>query len=292
VNVTAVDDHQSVNQRAQKVCAALRRILFSVTAICGAFYLLVCLAVARWQRKLLYFPPVFTQVQVDYMAGRAGLQRWTNSAGQAIGMKRPSPLKPATGQIMVMYGNGGSAVGCSHYADEIQSVAPLNVYILEYPGYEDRAGFPSQGSFFRAADEAIQALPAGLPIYLVGESLGTGVASHLAGAYPNQVRGVVLMAPFNCLADVAQYHYPFLPVRLLLRDHFPSDVSLRNYHGPLGILVGGQDQVVPEKFGRRLYDGFDGPKKLWEFPPDGHNDVFGELPQVLTELLELWQVKH
>ena len=60
------------------------------------------------------------------------------------------------------------------------------------------------------------------------------------------------------VADAAQYHYPILPVHLLLVDRFPSEDYLRNYHGPVGVLVAGEDKVVPEKFGRRLYDGMPG----------------------------------
>jgi len=43
-----------------------------------------------------------------------------------------------------------------------------------------------------------------------------------------------------------------LPVGLLLVDRFPSEDYLRDYHGPVGMVVDGLDQVVPEKFGRRL----------------------------------------
>ena len=47
---------------------------------------------------------------------------------------------------------------CARYADVIQKVAALDVFILEYPGYADRAGQPSQDSLFRAADEGLQLL--------------------------------------------------------------------------------------------------------------------------------------
>ena len=90
---------------------------------------------------------------------------------------------------MIMYGNGSTAVGSGHYADEIQAVAAFDVFILEYPGYEDRPGSPSQKSLFHAADEAFHTLPVNQPIYLVGESLGSGVASYLAGTYPDKIAG-------------------------------------------------------------------------------------------------------
>ena len=101
--------------------------------------------------------------------------------------KCPSPKQPAEGSVMIMYGNGSTATGSAHYADEIQDVAAFDVFILEYPGYEDRPGCPSQRSLFQAADEALRLISTNRPIYLVGESLGTGVASHLAATDSNAI---------------------------------------------------------------------------------------------------------
>ncbi|HXR03906.1 MAG TPA: alpha/beta fold hydrolase [Verrucomicrobiae bacterium] len=248
-------------------------------------YLVVCMGCAIFQRRLIYFPPVFTSGQVDQFARAARLERWRNPAGQAIGMKRLSPKQPAEGRVLVVYGNGSCATGCAHYADAIQGIAPFDVFIVEYPGYADRPGSPSQQSLFRAADEAFQLLATNGPVYLVGESLGTGVAAYLAGKYPDKVAGMVLFAPYNRLADVAQAHMPLLPVHLMLVDRFPSEDYLRNYHGPVAVLVGEEDQVVPAKFGRRLYDDYAGPKRLWDFPVDDHGSLFYRLPNVWKQII-------
>jgi len=190
---------------------------------------------------------------------------------------------------MILYGNGSTAIGCEHYVNDLQSAAPLDVFILEYPGYEDRPGSPSQASLFSAADEAFQALSINHPIYLVGESLGSGVASYLAGTYSNKIAGIVLISPFNCLTDVAQNHYPELPVHAILVDRFPSEEYLRYYHGKVGVMVDGRDTVVPEKFGLRLYHGYAGPKKLWEFPGGGHCEIMEPASKFWKEVVEFWQ---
>jgi len=226
---------------------------------------------------------------VDQLAQSARLERWRDPTGLAIGMKRQCRTQPAAGRVLVVYGNGSCATGSAHYADVIQEVAAFDVFILEYPGYADRPGSPSQQSLFRAADEAIQLLATNGPAYLVGESLGTGVAAYLAGTHADKVAGVVLLAPYNRLTDVAQAHMPLLPVRLLLVDRFPSEDYLRNYHGPVGVLVAGQDQVVPEKFGRCLYDGYAGPKRLWEFPSGDHGTVMVQPSRVWEEIIQFLQ---
>ena len=172
---------------------------------------------------------------------------------------------------------------------DIQNVAAFDVFILEYPGYADRPGSPSQKSLLRAADEAFQLLATNQPVYLVGESLGTGVAAYLAKTYSNKIAGVMLISPFNCLTDVAQNHFPLLPVRLLLVDRFPSEKYLRHYQGKVGITVGGKDTVVPEKFSLRLYHGYAGPKRLWEFPDGGHIQINEQPSEFWKEVVEFWQ---
>jgi pimeloyl-ACP methyl ester carboxylesterase len=227
--------------------------------------------------------------QVNEMARSGNLERWTNSSGQFIGLKRQSPWQQASGSILITYGNGDAAGNYGGYADSIQSVAPLNVFVLEYPGYADRPGKPSQDSLFRAADEAFQLLPTNRPIYLVGQSLGTGVAAYLAGSHSDKVAGVVLVSPYNRLVDVAQYQMPLFPVHLLLIDRFPSEDYLRNYHGPVGMVVDGHDLVVPERFGLRLYNGYGGPKKLWQFPNAGHASIAESQQKFWKEAVEFWQ---
>jgi uncharacterized protein len=255
-------------------------------------YAAACIGCASFQRKLIYFPPHYSAEQVDAAARKAGLERWTNSSGQFIGMKRLSPRQPADGRVLIVYGNGSWTVGCAHYADAIQSVAAFDVFILEYPGYADRAGSPSQKSIFRAADEALQLLGTNQPVYLVGESLGSGVAAYLAGTHPGKIAGLILLSPYNRLTGVAQAHMPLIPVWLMLVDRFPSEDYLRNYHAPVGIMVDGRDQVVPEKFGLRLYDSYAGPKRLWRFPDGRHISIMEPPEKFWSEVLDFWQTNR
>jgi pimeloyl-ACP methyl ester carboxylesterase len=252
-------------------------------------YLFLCSYMGFAQRSFLYFPRTFTSAQVDQMAQSAGLERWTNASGVNIGFKRLSSEQPSVGSVMLMYGNGSTATGSAHYADDIQKAAALDVYILEYPGYEDRPGPPSEKALFAAAVEGLQLLPTNQPVYLVGESLGSGVAAYLAGTFTNRIIGIVLISPFTSVTDVAKYHYPILPVSLILRDKFQSDRHLQNYHGKVGITVDGQDKTVPEKFGRRLYNDYAGPKKLWQFPDGGHCQIGGPQADFWKEAVAFWQ---
>jgi pimeloyl-ACP methyl ester carboxylesterase len=276
---------------SKRICATLRKLCSALVLLCATLYLAACIGCASCQRRFIYFPPTFGPERVDHLAQEAKLERWRNSLGDCIGMKRLSPRQPAEGQILILYGNGSCAIGCAHYADVIQAIAAFDVFVMEYPGYADRPGSPSQKSLFTAADEALRTLSTNLPIYVVGESLGTGVACYLAGAYPDEITGVALLAPYSRLTDVAQAHMPLLPVRLLLVDRFPSQDHLDNYCGPVAMLVSGKDQVVPEKFGRRLYESYEGPKRLWEFPEGDHGTLMVQPPEIWGQIIDFWKTR-
>jgi pimeloyl-ACP methyl ester carboxylesterase len=72
-------------------------------------------------------------------------------------------------------------------------------------------------------------------------------------------------------------------------DRFPSEDDLRRYHGPVGVMVDGRDQVVPEKFGLRLYHDYTGPKRLWEFPQGGHIEIAEPPAKFWAEVIKFWQ---
>ncbi|MBU6408967.1 MAG: alpha/beta hydrolase [Verrucomicrobia bacterium] len=257
--------------------------------LCLAFYLAACVFLFLLQRRIIYQPPVLTPAQEDQMAAAGRLDIWTNAAGDCIGVKRLSPRQPALGSVLVLHGNADDAAGAGYYADSIQMIAAFNVFIVEYPGYGDRPGTPTEASLFQAADGAFQLLDTNRPIYLVGESLGTGVAAYLAGAHLHQVAGVVLLSPFDRLADVAQYHYPIFPARWLLLDRFPSENYLRQYRGPVGMVVDGHDDVVPEESSFRLYNACAGPKRLWKFAQGGHIQIMEPSAEFWRQVVGFWQ---
>jgi hypothetical protein len=75
----------------------------------------------------------------------------------------------------------------------------------------------------------------------------------------------------------------------MLRDRFPSEDFLRTYPGPVAILLAGKDEIVPNQFGRRLFDDYKGRKKLWTSAEAGHNDLTEQPAQWWREVMEFWQ---
>ena len=107
-------------------------------------------------------------------------------------------------------------------------------------------------------------------IVYFGESLGAAVAVGLAVQRPPAA--LVLRSPFTSLADVGAVHYPWLPVRRLLLDRYPSIERIASVRAPVLVIAGDRDDIVPATLSRRLYDAAAEPKRYVVMPGAGHND--------------------
>jgi pimeloyl-ACP methyl ester carboxylesterase len=111
----------------------------------------------------------------------------------------------------------------------------------------------------------------GRPVYLWGESLGCGVATAAAADSGLKVDGIVLLTPWNTLPATAQAHYWFLPARWLVRDRFDNIRNLKQFKGPVAVLMADKDKVIPNRLTLFLYQNIHSAKRLWTFEDAGHN---------------------
>ena len=260
-----------------------RRVISTLAIV----YLGVVLLAALFQRRLLYFPTKLPRERAEQTALGEGFVPWKTKAGQTIGWKIPARGSP-TGSVLVVHGNAGYALDRGYIAKPIHAAAALDVYVLEYPGYGARSGSPTLKSFLAAGEEACNTLPTDLPVYLVSESIGAGVVAHLAKKFPTKVSGLLMFAPFDDLGSVAQSQMPFLPAKWILRDRFRPAAWLADYRGPVKIIVAERDEIIPPRFGRRLYDSYNGPKELQIVPEAGHNDIAEQSPEWWRDVLSFW----
>lgn len=268
--------------------SGFRRFLYRVLQYLVIGYLLVVVAVLIFQRRLLYFPVRLPAKVAIHEAAEHGFTPWENSSNQIIGWKMLASAT-STGSVLILHGNAGCALDRNYLAQPIHEAADMNVYVLEYPGYGARAGFPCKSSLIAAADEAFELLPTNELKYVVGESLGTGVAAALAGKHPAEVAGVALFAPYSNLAAVAQKHFPFLPAYFLLLDRFNPLHSLQSYHGPVEFIIAGADEVIPPSFGRKLFASYNGPKEMQVIAGAHHNEITGQTANWWRQVFAFWQ---
>jgi pimeloyl-ACP methyl ester carboxylesterase len=253
----------------------MRKLVITLLALLILGYVAICAFLWWNQERMLFFPTFAAAAEMDALARQEGFAPWRNALRGQIGWQSIHNDADADA-LLICHGNGGFALG-QHYALLREGAAThFHIYLLEYPGYGARPGKPSAKSLTAAAVEAIDTLTAENPhrrIWLMGQSLGTGVACAAAAARPDRIAGIVLVTPFDSLASAARTHYPWLPIDWLLRHRLDSDRNLTHYHRPVAFLIAGHDTTIPPQHARRLYESYAGPKREWLSPEAGHNDL-------------------
>lgn len=167
------------------------------------------------------------------------------------------PHSSAKTTILFCHGNGEHV---AYLADELEFLRQrysANVFAFDYRGYGKSEGKPFQAGILADAETAHAWLAdrAGIqPNEIVpwGRSLGGAVAVHVASKYG--AKGLVLDRTFGSMVDVASSHFPWLPVRWMLRNRYPSKDTIKHYDGPLVQVHGQPDRIVPFAFGVELYE--------------------------------------
>lgn len=259
------------SRRVENQPKNMRKMPIAVSLLLGllAYYVIMILAAFLFQRRLLFLPGSRQPGVVD--VAQAGLRFWP-SQQEFRGYLSESTATDPRGTILIFHGNAATAFERLHY---IETLAPLdfNVILTEYPGYAGREGTLSESAFVSDACESIRLAREQFsgPLYLVGESLGCGVAASAAAATNIPVDGLVLITPWDSLPDLAQTRFWYLPVRRLMLDTFDSVRNLADFDKPVAVAVAREDETIPRRHSMRLYNSLTCPGRLWEFPGADHN---------------------
>lgn len=174
-------------------------------------------------------------------------------------------VAPAKGRMLALYfhGNGGPLAVRGPVLRALTTHG-MGVLAIDYRGFGGSSGTPTEAGLHLDADaayaKALQLGHAARDILLVGESLGSGVAVHLATR--RAAAGLVLDSPFSSAVDVAADRYWMFPVSLLMQDRFRSDERIAHVRAPLLIMHGEADRVIPLRFGEKLHGLAGEPKEF------------------------------
>jgi uncharacterized protein len=222
-----------------------------------------------FQRSLMYFPD-----PVRLPPAAAGLPQaeevtFKSDDGETL---LAWHVAPRGDKPVVIYFQG-NAEGFKPRVDRFTWLTADGTGLLAlcYRGYGGSTGRPTEDGLIRdarAAYDFVRKRDPGKRIILFGESLGTGVAVALAAE--REVAGIILDAPYTSTAEVGAAAYPFAPVRWLIKDSFRSDERIARVHAPLLVLHGERDNIVPVRFGEKLFALAQEPKRMVRFPLGGH----------------------
>ncbi|RQQ53903.1 alpha/beta hydrolase [Burkholderia stagnalis] len=247
-----------MTDRSTAVAIMLRVAIACLVAFTG---------VAVVQDRLIYFPE---KAAIDDIVS-SELRVWP-SPEDFRGLLAEPP-ESARGTVIVFHGNAGHAGHRAYYATALARIG-LRVILAEYPGYGPRDGTPSEASLVADAQRTIATAyrQYGAPLLLIGESLGAGVAAAAGAHERDKITGLLLITPWDSLEHVASHHYPWLPVKWLLRDRYDSAAHLASFGRPVVVAVAERDSIVPARFGKALYDALADPKRLTVMKSAEHND--------------------
>jgi fermentation-respiration switch protein FrsA (DUF1100 family) len=232
------------------------------------------------KQRAMLFPIPATERAAPAAAGfpQAEEHVLTTSDGEKVIVWHVAP-KPGRSVVLFFPGNGDFLAGRVSRFKGITADG-TGLVALSYRGYAGSTGAPSEQGLLQDAAAAYAFATERYDAQRIvawGFSLGTGVAVAVASEHP--VGKLILEAPYTSTVDVAASLFRFIPIRLLMRDQFHSDVRIARVTVPLLVMHGTNDPAIPITFSERLFALAHEPKKLVRFPGGGHEnlDDFGAL---------------
>jgi fermentation-respiration switch protein FrsA (DUF1100 family) len=250
-----------------------------VIALAVGAYLLFLVGLFVFQASLLYHPD--SSVPNPVLSGLAEMQPTTAESADGLDLlswyAKGHPKQPI---VVYLQGNAGNIGSREHKVRPFLDVG-FGVLLVGYRGFGINLGKPSEEGLYADARAALSILDKEdereRPLILYGESLGTAVATAMAAELASAgtpVAALILEAPFPSVTAAARHHYPFVPVKWLLKDHFNQASRISKILAPVLVFHGDQDQTIPIHLGKALFDRALMPKQSKWFKGAGHNNLF------------------
>lgn len=237
-------------------------------------YLGVVLVMMFLENKLVYHP---VRASEDWQNPPSGANWQDVELTTTDGIKIHAwwcPVSGAESALLFCHGNAGNLSHRIEAIEKWQRELGVSVLIFDYPGYGKSAGSPSEPACYAAGEAAYRWLTdtQHVPpdnILLFGGSIGGGIATELAVRH--RCQALILANTFTSLPEVGQRLYPWLPVRLVMRNRYNNLAKLPQVQSPVIITHGRLDSLVPFAHAERLYEAAREPKLFHPVAASDHN---------------------
>ncbi|MCC3245630.1 alpha/beta fold hydrolase [Methylocystis sp. WRRC1] len=256
-------------------------------AACGPplLYATAFIGLALQQRSILYHPGAAFMTPAQ--AGLAGAEtlKLATEDGERLAAWYAAPRTARFPLIIYFHGNGGGLVDRGNRF-RMLTMHGFGLLAISYRGYGGSTGTPTEEGLLQDANAAYaEARRRGFPpsrIVLMGESLGTGVATILASRH--EAAALVLDSPYDSIVDAAAVRFPLFPVSLAVIDTFNAGEAIGKVRAPCFMAVGEADPITPVESARRLFARANEPKEIVEIPGGGHVPM--SRPDVLARAID------
>ena len=189
--------------------------------------------------------------------------------------------------ILFLHGNAGTLENRIHKINHFKDMN-INFLLVAWRGFNGNKGKPTEKGLYEDARSAVVWLKSkGIKennIVIYGESLGTVVATEIE--QNKNFAGVILESTFTSMIEAGKTKYPYLPVRLLLKDKYESNKKIKNIKSPILIMHGKVDKIVPFYMGEKMYELANQPKYFYFSDYDDHMMEYNEkLLKILKDFI-------
>ena len=253
-----------------------RNNLLQLVLIISFLYFFVLVFLYYYQRNLLYHPNENNYSGDKISVDIKKVKILTSDNIELLGWYHEKNLKDFK-TLIYFHGNAGTLENRIHKLNHFQDMN-INFLIIAWRGFSGNNGKPTEQGLYEDGKSAINWLAKkgvdekNLVIY--GESLGTGVATHLS--QNKNYAGIILETPFTSMIDAAKIFYPYIPVNLLLKDRFENYKKVKNINSPILVMHGEIDKIVPFSMGKKIYDLANQPKYSYFTKYDNHMMEYNE----------------
>lgn len=250
-------------------------VLAKLLGILLILYVLMGLYIYVFQYRLLYHPKTYSLSQAQSTAQENHLTLWPAQDTEYLGALSEPQSKPTLGTVLFFHGNAGSALDRTYFSQTLNALG-YRMILVEYPGYGAKTGPLGESSLVASGCQAVRQAQTqfGDRVFLIAESLGCGVACAVARDMHASIQGLLLITPWDTLPNLAQQKYALFPTRKLVKDQYHSIDNLQQVERPIGVLIAGQDRVIPCERAENLVKHLNTNHRVWTFTEATHNDWF------------------
>jgi fermentation-respiration switch protein FrsA (DUF1100 family) len=267
-------------------------VIWLVIFVPIGLYIGLLVVLTAFQSRLIYFP----QRDIIATPDEIGLSYEDVYFEAPDGVKLSGwfiPAEDSRGVILYCHGNGGNI---SHHLEFIRIYhrLGLSTFVFDYRGFGRSEGKPTEQGTYLDAEGAWRYLveDRNIPpteIIIFGRSLGGPIAARLGRDY--KPKALIIESAFTSVRDIAADLYPYLPVRFMSRFDYNTMDYLRGVRSPVLIVHSRDDEIVPFKHGRRLFEAAGEPKEFLEIT-GSHNEGFMTSGRFYEEGLNFFVSKH
>jgi len=255
-----------------EILKALPKIIGGIIVFALFIYILLYFL----QDKIVFHPKNLNQENANWIQGKfpkSEMQLRTADGKKLQGwfIKKGEEKAP----LLIYYGGNAEEISwfIVNYIDKFKNVS---VASFNYRGYGSSEGKPSEDALFSDALLIYDALAEREDvdpenIFVMGRSLGTGVAVHVASK--REVRGVILTSAYDSVKNIAQANYPLVPIPLLLKHKFDSIAKTPLVTEPSLFLIASEDRTIPPSHTEKLMEKWGGKKEKVVIEGANHDTI-------------------